>query len=94
MPEGPLLSCNDASSRRNNLEPSEEISCAQPIENPTRLTLDIPSPRTRKSNISVLFLKRNRRHFLRVSSLSGKCIRKEFPGKLEAVGRNPVTHSL
>lgn len=93
MPEGPLLSCNDASLRLNFHEPSEEISCTQPIEKPTRLTLDNRSPHTRKGNIFVLFLNRNRRHFLCVCPLSGKCIRKEFPGELEAVGRNPVTHA-
>jgi hypothetical protein len=70
MPEGLILSQLGARVRRHVHEPSEENSCAQPIEKPTRLTLDNQSPDTRKSNIFVLFLKRNGRRFLRIFLLS------------------------
>jgi hypothetical protein len=70
MPEGLILSQLGARVRRHVHEPSEENSCAQPIEKSSRLPLDNQSPDTRKSNIFVLFLKRNGRRFLRVFLLS------------------------
>ena len=93
MPEGKLLSSLDALVRRYIHEPSEEISCAQPIEKPTRLSLDNQIGNTRKSNIFFLFLKRNRRRFLRVYPLSRERVCEKPTRQFQSVWRNAVTDS-
>ena len=93
MPEGPLLSSIGAQVRRYIHEPSEQISCAQPIEKQTRLPLDSQIRSTRKSNIFFLFLKRNRRRFPRVCVLSRKRVHEELSRKCKSVRRDAVTDS-